>query len=164
MDFITICCTQWFVFLCKINTIDTKHFEWKQMNLYSLHYSSIDRSTVRRSISRYQTFDRLPFRWFNKSRDPDVSYVYLQYRRAVMALSKFSDCWMNTILSNLQTSNRWRQFWKKINVYSKSIIDWFLGQQFCLTLRRICCSQPTASGNIFVFGSNKSAVVREPSQ
>ena len=95
-----------------------------------MYYSSIDRSTVRRSIARYQTFDRLPFRWFNKSRDLDVSYVYLQYRRAVMALSKFSDCWMNTIMSNLHTSNRWRQFWKKIMCIANQLWTGFWDNSF----------------------------------
>ena len=45
-------------------------------------------------------------------------------------------------------------------VYNKTVIDWLLGQQqFCLTLERICCPQPAASGNRSVLGSNKTAVV-----
>ena len=35
---------------------------------------------------------------------------------------------------------------------------------FCLTLERICSPQPAASGNRSVLGSNKTAVVLEPSQ
>ena len=50
-------------------------------------------------------------------------------------------------------------------VYNKAVKDWLLGQQqFCLTLERIGCPQPTASGNRSVLGSNKTAVVLEPSQ
>ena len=46
-----------------------------------------------------------------------------------------------------------------------TVIDWLLGQQqFCLTLERIGCPQPAASGNRSVLGSNKTAVVLEPSQ
>ena len=53
----------------------------------------------------------------------------------------------------------------KMKVYSKTVIDWLLGQQqFCLTLERICCPKPAASGNRSVLGSNKTAVILEPSQ
>ena len=54
---------------------------------------------------------------------------------------------------------------KKMKMYNKTVINRLLGlQQFCLTLERICCPQPAASGNRSVLGSNKTAVVLEPSQ
>ena len=52
-----------------------------------------------------------------------------------------------------------------MKVHNKTVIDWlFEQQQFCLTLERICCPQPAASGNRFILGSDKTAVVLEPSQ
>ena len=56
-------------------------------------------------------------------------------------------------------------FRKKIKVYNITVIDWLLGkQQVCLTLERICCSQPAVSGNRSVLRSNKTVVVLELSQ
>ena len=53
----------------------------------------------------------------------------------------------------------------KMKVYNKTVIDWLLEQQqFCLTLQRIFCPQPAASGNISVLGPNKTAAVLEPKQ
>ena len=52
-----------------------------------------------------------------------------------------------------------------MKVYNKTIRDWLLGQQqFYSTLKRTCYPQPAASGNRSVLGSNKTAVVLEPSQ
>ena len=54
---------------------------------------------------------------------------------------------------------------KKMKEYNKTVIDWLLEpQQFGLTLERICCLPLAASGNRSVCGSNKTAVVLEPSQ
>ena len=52
-----------------------------------------------------------------------------------------------------------------MKVYNKTVIEWLLGQQqFCLTLERISCLQPAASGNRSVLESNKTAIVFESSQ
>ena len=77
---------------------------------------------------------------------------------AIMPLSRSSDCWIDNIMSIFQTSNRISRF-RKIKVYNKSVIDWFLGQQqFSMPLERICC--PTTRATDPSVGSNKTAVVR----
>ena len=47
-------------------------------------------------------------------------------------------------------------FFFKMKVYNKTVIDRLLGhQQFCLTLEWICCGNPQAEGNRSVLRSNK---------
>ena len=47
-------------------------------------------------------------------------------------------------------------FFEKMKVYNKTVIDRLLGhQQFCLTLEWICCGKPQAEGNRSVLRSNK---------
>ena len=46
-----------------------------------------------------------------------------------------------------------------VKVYNKTVLE----QPLSLTLERICCPQSAASGNRSFLGSNKTAVVREPS-
>ena len=114
------------------------------------------------NIARYRTVDRWPyFHWFKKSRDIDLT----KSRRR-----PDSRTWRTRMLKRLN-SNGYASgkseynFVEKMKVYNKTVIYWVLGQpQFCLTLERICWSQPAASGNRSVLGSNKIAVVLEPSQ
>lgn len=51
-------------------------------------------------------------------------------------------------------------FWSTLSHYT--VTDWVWGQhQLCLTKGRICCPKPLAEGNRSVWGSYKTAVVRE---
>ena len=118
-------------------------------NPYSLQNCSIDWSTSHQSIVCY---------W--------RPYFHLVHHN--VKTFSWSLTWRTRILktSNGYVSGKSEyNFFEKMKVYNKTVIDWLLGQQqFCLTLERICCSQPAGSGNISVLRSNKIAIVLKPSQ
>ena len=105
--------------------------------------------TGQRSIARYRTVGRWPyFHWFNKSRDIDVT---MPRRHPDSRTWHLMDMWLERV--NMKKL-------KKMKVYNETVIDCFFGQQkFCLNLKK-----SAASGNRSVFGSNKTAIVLEPSQ
>ena len=50
---------------------------------------------------------------------------------------------------------------EKMKVYNKSVIDWFLGQQqYCLTLERICCSNPVNNCILLINTAFKGKLTR----
>ena len=122
---------------------------------YSLQNCSIDWSTVHQSIARYQllTNDLI----FIGS----ISHMILtsQCRGVVHILELDGRGYWKHFMDLLFTQWKdWiRKFWKKMKMYNKTVKDWLFQQQHFNP-------QPTTTGNRFVLGSNKTAVVLEPSQ
>ena len=103
-----------------------------------------------RSIARYRTVDRWPyFHWFNKSHDIDVDgRGYWKHLK---------DMWVERV--NKKILKRWKCITKQLLTGSSDDSSFVRPSNGSVN-----CPQPAASGNRSVRGSNKTAVVLEPSQ